>query len=337
MLLTIRSKILIVGICLTSVPGCHSQSVPTTFGEQVSFQHGGYPVESAAFAPNGAFLATSGGDNQILVWDLSSNKTTNTISGHRRSVISLAFSPDGRKIVSGAEDGVVRICDLDTGKSESLPKAHSDRVRSVAVSSDGALIASGGHDGVVRVWKLADRELAYEFKVDQQVEFVGFTPGGKTLVTITQIPGKVRLYGLESGELETCFNLGEHNFKSGVLNADGRLYTLDWMGNVREWDLKKGTSCDLYLGGRTIEPACFGVNSEGTFLAVGGFFGGLDNYSEVRVISISSKKEVFRTRAHVGSVAKILFSPNGASLVSVGEDDMVRLWEISKEVGKERK
>jgi WD40 repeat protein len=57
-----------------------------------------------AFSPDGALLATGGKGNTIVLWETASGKEVRVLRGHERPVRSLAFSPDGRLLVSGGGD-----------------------------------------------------------------------------------------------------------------------------------------------------------------------------------------------------------------------------------------
>lgn len=66
------------------------------------------PVTSAAFSPDGATLATAGGDRAVHLWNPADGERRRSMEGHTRAVTALAFGPDGR-LASSSADGTVRL------------------------------------------------------------------------------------------------------------------------------------------------------------------------------------------------------------------------------------
>jgi WD40 repeat protein len=65
-------------------------------------------VNSVAFSPDGARLATGSSTSQARVWDAASGRQLLEIR-HDDNVTSVAFSPDGTRLATGSSDKTVRI------------------------------------------------------------------------------------------------------------------------------------------------------------------------------------------------------------------------------------
>jgi WD40 repeat protein len=68
-------------------------------------------VNRAAFSPDGARIASAGGDGDatVRIWDAVTGALLLTLQGHDRGVYNLAFSPDGNLLASAGHDQTVRL------------------------------------------------------------------------------------------------------------------------------------------------------------------------------------------------------------------------------------
>ena len=65
-------------------------------------------VDTVAFSPDGALLATGGRDGLVKVWDAQTGAELISLSGHERPVLTVAFSPTGGMLISGSGDNTLR-------------------------------------------------------------------------------------------------------------------------------------------------------------------------------------------------------------------------------------
>jgi WD40 repeat protein len=108
-------------------------------------------VNALAFSPDGHALATGSVDTTVRLWDLTTGRTTATLTPRGHYVQSVAFDPSGRLLASSSIDSTVRLWDL-AGQAVATLFGHTDYVCSVAFSPDGRILAGGGMDRTVRLW-----------------------------------------------------------------------------------------------------------------------------------------------------------------------------------------
>ena len=61
-------------------------------------------------------LASGSGDRTIRIWDIKTDQTTKTLTGHTNSVRSLTVLKDG-SLASGCWDRTIRISEIKTSKT----------------------------------------------------------------------------------------------------------------------------------------------------------------------------------------------------------------------------
>jgi WD40 repeat protein len=112
-------------------------------------------LESAAYSPDGRYIATCGGLGAFL-WDVETGELIRWFSGHTGVVNSVAFSPDGSRVLTGSGDATAKLWDAQTGQQIRTFAGHTNWVWSVAFSPDGMRVLTASFDGTARIWDISD-------------------------------------------------------------------------------------------------------------------------------------------------------------------------------------
>ncbi|HLX58135.1 MAG TPA: WD40 repeat domain-containing protein, partial [Ktedonobacteraceae bacterium] len=164
-------------------------------------------IPPVALSPDGKVLAVGTcvkGNTGICVrglvqlWDVSTGKLKQSLSGHSFSVSSVAFSPDGHILASGSQDGIL-LWDVLTGKPAgngqmlSIPADSNDYYSNLVFSSNGNMLASSsplGDNFSFVLWNVAPGEplgpLTHAIEVNASTQgSIAFAPNGQQLATVS--------------------------------------------------------------------------------------------------------------------------------------------------------
>jgi hypothetical protein len=157
----------------------------------------------AGYSPAGEYVATTGSDNNIIIWKAGSWIIHRTLVGLKRRPNQVVFSKSGRTLYSADEGGAITTWDLTMVKITGSAQGHTGAINALAINPKGTLLASVGEDRVARVWRVNSEnlELLYELKGHKKtITTAAISPDGKTLAT-GGADRKLILWDLRTGGL----------------------------------------------------------------------------------------------------------------------------------------
>ena len=206
-------------------------------------------VNSVAFSPDGALVASASWDGTVRLWEVATGRGRVGFSGHTDRVLSVVFSPDGTQALSASRDGTARLWNVATGAEIRRFEGHVGDVNWAAFSPDASLVATAGADGTARLW---DAETGAEIRRftghTGAVNVVAFSPDSRRLLT-TSWDGTARLWQVLSGAEVRQFVGHTRAVFAGAFSPDGRFVATGSADtSVRLWDAASGEEIRRFDG-----------------------------------------------------------------------------------------
>lgn len=304
---------------------------PVTVKERKRIELTGYLVRMA-FSPDSTSVAVTERDNSVRVYKVDDGKrlhswTLKLENPYENYTSAVAYSPDGKLVAAGATDNVIYLWDATSGKEAGKLNGSGWYPWSLAFSADSKTLYSTGWDGVIRRWDvLSHKHLPLPNGAVRGSDVVAASPDGK-LLAFEDEEGAIHIVNAKTGQEKQSLKTENNGSARMVFSPDSqrlatggshdnRVDVILWdlaAGKVlRRWDWEKGRDPHS-----TIEDIVFAPN--GKQLAAAVF-----RRSEARVLDISGEGE--HILGHQ-SVYALDFSPDGATLATVGWDKIIRLWD----------
>jgi serine/threonine protein kinase/WD40 repeat protein len=279
-------------------------------------------------SPDGARIASTGGDGTVRIWDVGARHLLHTIPRPGKTGVQAVFSPDGKAIYAGwAEDGVILAIDPSAGRWRELA-VYGQRLQHMAVSPDGALLAASGEGGV-RLWALPDGAPRGDVAgAPQSPGPVAFSPDARTLavsgleslrlfdvaagrpVSTLEFPGAVRWVGFrpDGRALAAAGESPGNPVLVFNLSAEGRALRLEGHASHQ-------------LGGAW--------RADGGLLAtVGATDGAARLWDLGQTVPKQHVVPVFEP--NVPSIEAIAFTPEGRHLVTANPDGTIAVFRLAR-------
>ncbi|MFI9818001.1 nSTAND1 domain-containing NTPase [Saccharothrix variisporea] len=277
---------------------------------------------AVALSADGRYLAVGRLDRAPRVWDLSDRAHPRLVADLPGGSGALAFLTDDVLVV--ADGSRVRAWRLSEGTAVDFA-VHDGRVGALAVADDGRLVAVGGADRTVELWDLADPARPVRLAAVEHtdtVTAVAFSEGGRMLATagvdrattlwdLTDRAGPVKIAALE-GHAGAVSSVGFPAGGRAVLTtADGTARLVD----VSDLPIVQPTQIRALVLSRDRDLAAT--------LDVGGV---------LRLVDISQPRgprTAWPLTRHPGRVRSAALSADGEHLLTLGEDQRLRLWRTT--------
>jgi WD40 repeat protein/serine/threonine protein kinase len=292
-------------------------------------------IVALEFFDGGRWLAVADDEGLLRIWDPAGNPIAAWQIAEAGTILSLAASPDDKTLAVGLIDGRILLVDSITGPIRNVGDAETqpeltgklDGVAQIHYSHDGKqLVAVGVSSNKIELWDVAERKLERTIDLGASVaRSVALSRNGKYLAYATSEQVLV-VVDLTTGS--TTAEYRGHTEQIGALRftADGTaVISASDDRTVKLWDVP-GERVPRLIAGDSLKTLAVAFSSDGRTTAIAGFDGTI---RLARDDDEATGREPTLLKGHAAAVRTLRFLPGDKQLLSCGEDNTVRLWEIA--------
>jgi len=280
------------------------------------------PVKGVAFAGDGRWIVSSGGEGTVKVWDVTTRALVRTVTLDAGAATALAA--EGRRAASGHKNGSVSVWDLDAGEKVAAFKRNDAMISAVTFTGTEDRFAASAHDGTVTLFDLAARGGAIPILEGHEgpAEALAYSPASGLLAS-GGADRTIKLWNAASYGLVRTYRGHNEAVTALALTRDGRvLASASLDGAVRLWSTSSGrTFRSVRLHKARVSVLAF--SPDGQMLASASEDG------SVRLWEFRRTRGARVVAALGTDVRGLSFSPDGRRLASAGGDGIVRMWEVT--------
>jgi len=282
-----------------------------------------------AFSPDGKYLATTGIDDPMIIWDIRTGEEVHNFTdftsvsegayapdgrilnlSELKIVWEIAYSPDGKILATAGPKNESHLFDPISGRELTVLSGHIGDIKCLAFSKSGKLLATGSADGMVFLWDVVSaKNIAKTNQHQSPVTSLSFSANDTTLLSTDYNQANIwMLASNHPAEPVIPEQPLAHNKKEISL--------MSLMGTIKIPE-------SPYVSKGQYSP-------DGSYLA-------LKSYNEARYISFDTYqimiKNVTTNKSWTikGTYLDFAFSPDGEILATAGRG--VKLWNLTN--GKE--
>lgn len=308
-------------------------------------------INHVEFCPTGKYLASTGEEGQIFVWDYSQQKVIerlrvrtgavaeSSVAPQRRRIEAIAFSPDGTQLAEAAteirQDSSARVWNPVGGTQAMLLSDKLQNARTIAYSPNGKWIALNSRSAT----KADDRILIFDAK-SGKVEFemiddrlsstmLRFSPDSTLLASA----GTTRLLVWDMSKRSVKHRISGFDkvIQDIDFSPDGKSLATVTAGNsLKIWDVEKGTmnrEIDCDQDGLT----CVAFSASGKTVATGG------NSRTIKIWNVETGRRMSTLVGHGDKVMDVAFDHDGKQLATADRSGTIYIWGFPEDTFKDVK
>ncbi|KAK5582092.1 hypothetical protein RB653_003675 [Dictyostelium firmibasis] len=288
-------------------------------------------IKSCKFSANSKQIIATTMKNDVLLFDINSQRLISVLGSHSKSVNHCSLSTDGNYIVTGSDDATAKVWSSTLGTQLTNFLIPGDCwANCLAFSPSQSLLAVGATDCTVRLFDVSSntmyREVAKLHGHTRAITSITFSPSGK-LVASTSEDLVIKVWNVDTHRADYTIEKA-HNDPINCIafnpTNENELISCSDDYSTKVWS-RFTSSQTLSTEGSTNTIKHCVYSPDGKYIAT------VSRDCSIAIYLCSSKKLLFRLKGHTDWVNFCSFSPDSKKLVSGGWDFNLRVWNIKNQ------
>ena len=266
----------------------------------------------------------------IRVWDAKQRQELLRVRIPNVTCNAIDITPSGTSIISAWSDKKIRSVFPQSGKSKFvIPDAHPDEVTALAHCNDDDTqtewrLVSGGKEGGLRVWIITPthQRLLYSMKEHRgSINALTCNVDGSQVVSASS-DGSCIVWDLQNGvRIHALFESAV--FNDMIFHPDESQYlTCGTNCKLTYWDAYDANTIRVTDGGDA-SMTCLDIKSNGNIFVSG------SADKQVKLWDYDDGLTLAIGRGHSGVINNVAISPDEKTLVSVGSEGGIFIWDLA--------
>jgi len=270
-------------------------------------------VKCVAWSQDGHYLASSGDDADVRIWDFESWHEAMILGGHSTRVTDVCWSPQGRYLAS--EDTVcMKIWDTRAAQEVLSSEEQYSYIRRLCYTPDGNALISGGGDTIVA--RNSNSGAVFFSLEHPQVFSLCCTSDGRYLIAGGEI---VAVWDIRNREKVLSWSEGHGFLTFASCSPNGKSIAVGG-SELRVLSRKTGRQTAM-MQSRFGGFSCVTYSPDGKFIIAGTIHG------DIKIWYPRRKRALATLKGHAKYINSVSCSPDGRYLASGSDDATIRIWD----------
>lgn len=250
-------------------------------------------------------------------------KFSQSLVGHKSSVISVTWSKDGEFLATASRDNTIKIWQVSSGRCIQTLVGHTSGVTSANWSPNGKQIVSGSRDKSIKIWDIESGRCLKTFTGHTDVVVSTLWNIDESSILSISWDMTLKIWDINS---EKCIHtlIGHEScVESAAYSPNGKLIvSASDEGILRIWDTNTG-KCLQVLTGHTwhLHSATWSPNGDRIIFA-------LNDYT-VKIWDVNTNVCLQTLIGHSHEITSASFSPDGNRILTASCDATIRIWDAN--------